>query len=617
MKIVSVNVVAFGKLSNVNINFDDGINLLQQSNGFGKSTLCAFVRAMLYGLNYSYKTTEGVRANDVTRYMPWDSTQKFGGSMQICHEGKNYRIERFFGNTARAESLQVVDLSTGKQLDIANVGEHFLGLTVESYDRSTYLPQEYVEIASNENFDAKLANLVQDSAQNYDAIQAKLRNYKRTFKLERGNGGTIYTLEKEVFDLQNALRQAQNDAHERVRMTKQLNEVESQLQSLQKEQTSLQTTVDQLQQQLYQSKPTSADVELAQKIDDLDGKISAVPTTVEEDYKTFNQQLSQKSALEKTLKSLASTKKIFVVSSVVALLFAVIMALLQNFTLAATGVGVLVAIVVTAVCVSKINAKNVGGKIEEIDNQLTTTVSKYINPNGKTLQQLKDEFWTYLNDYQTNVNVRKALGTRPIIKDDQTQIEAKLQQAKLRMQNVALQQQNLVKTQHQLTFTLAQPVASTVEIAEELQAKQQLLQQAKHKYDVADKTAEILAQAKESLSSAYLPELCSRTEKLLNDVTNGSYKVVTDRTFAISLQQNGQTKPLSAFSRGIREITLLCFRVALSQLLYSKDIPLLIVDDAFVNFDEQNFARATDLLKQLSQTTQIIYFTCHNRTGKL
>ncbi len=617
MKIVSVNVVAFGKLSNVNINFDDGINLLQQSNGFGKSTLCAFVRAMLYGLNYSYKTTEGVRANDVTRYMPWDSTQKFGGSMQICHEGKNYRIERFFGNTARAESLQVVDLSTGKQLDIANVGEHFLGLTVESYDRSTYLPQEYVEIASNENFDAKLANLVQDSAQNYDAIQAKLRNYKRAFKLERGNGGTIYTLEREVFDLQNALRQAQNDAHERVRMTKQLNEVESQLQSLQKEQASLQTTVDQLQQQLYQSKPTSADVELARKIDDLDGKISAVPTTVEEDYKTFNQQLLQKDALEKTLKSLASTKKIFVVSSVVALLFAVIMALLQNFALAATGVGVLVAIVVTAVCVSKINAKNVGGKIEEIDNQLTTTVSKYINPNGKTLQQLKDEFWAYLNDYQTNVNVRKALGTRPIIKDDQTQIEAKLQQAKLRMQNVALQQQNLVKTQHQLTFTLAQPVASTVEIAEELQAKQQLLQQAKHKYDVADKTAEILAQAKESLSSAYLPELCSRTEKLLNVVTNGSYKVVTDRTFAISLQQNGQTKPLSAFSRGIREITLLCFRVALSQLLYGKDIPLLIVDDAFVNFDEQNFARATDLLKQLSQTTQLIYFTCHNRTGKL
>ena len=617
MKIVSVNVVAFGKLSNVNINFADGINLLQQSNGFGKSTLCAFVRAMLYGLNYSYKTVEGVRANDVTKYMPWNSTQKFGGSMQIYHEGKTYRIERFFGNTARAESLQVVDLSTGKQLDIDSVGEYFLGLTVESYDRSTYLPQEYVEIASNENFDAKLANLVQDSTQNYDDIQAKLRNYKKTFRYERGNGGIIYTLENEVFSLQNALRQAQNDANERVRMTKQLNDVELQLQSLQKEQTYLQTTVDQLQQQLYQSKPSSADVELAQKIDDLDRKISAVPTTVENDYQNFNQQLAQKCLLEKTVKSFPSTKKIFAVSSVIALLFAVIMAVLQNYTLAFVGVGVLVAIVVTAVCVSKINAKNVGAKIEDINNKLTTIVSKYINPNGKTLPQLKDEFWKYLNDYQTNVNVRKALGNKPVINTNQSQIEAQLKQTKMQVQNVALQQQNLVKTQHQLTFTLAQPMASAVEIAEELQAKQQLLQQAKHKYDVADKTAEILAQAKESLSSAYLPELCLRTEQLLNGITNGNYKVVTDRTFAISLQQNGQTKPLSAFSRGIREITLLCFLVALSQLLYGKDIPLLIVDDAFVNFDEQNFARATELLKQLSQTTQIIYCTCHNRTGNL
>ncbi len=617
MKIVNVNVVAFGKLNNVSINFVDGINLLQQSNGFGKSTLCAFIRAMLYGLNYSYKTVEGVRANDVTRYMPWDSTQKFGGSMQVCHEGKSYRIERFFGNTSRAESLQVIDLSTGKQLDIANVGEYFLGLTAESYDRSTYLPQEYVEIASNENFDSKLANLVQDSAQNYDAIQTKLRNYKRTFKLERGKGGTIYTLETEVFGLQNALRQAQNNAHERVRMTKQLQDVEEQLQSLQKEQTSLQKTLDELQQQLYQSKPSPADVELAQKIDELDAKISAVPTTVTDDHDKFNQLLSQKSILEKGSKDLSFTKKIFAVASIIFVLFAVVTVLLKYYTIAVAGVGVFIAIALVTLCISKVSTKNIASKIDEIESSLITIVSKYINPNGKSHEQLKDEFWKYLNDYQTNVNVRKALGNKPVITGNQQQIEAQLQQTKLRLQNVALQQQNLVKTQHQLAFTLAQPTSSAVDIVEELLAKQQFLQQAKHEYDVADKTSQILAQAKESLSSAYLPELCSRTEQLLNGITNGNYKVLTDRNFTISLQQNGQTKPLSVFSRGIREITLLCFRVALSQLLYGKDIPLLIVDDAFVNFDEQNFARATELLKQLSQTTQIIYFTCHNRTGNL
>ena len=147
MKLVSVSITAFGKLKNVAFNFADGVNILQQANGFGKSTLCAFVRAMLYGLNYGYKLVDGIRTNDVIKYMPWDSSSKFGGSMEIAHEGKTYRIERFFGATAKSESCIVTDTSTGQQLNVANPGEHFLGLTVDSFDRCTYLPQEYVAIA--------------------------------------------------------------------------------------------------------------------------------------------------------------------------------------------------------------------------------------------------------------------------------------------------------------------------------------------------------------------------------------------------------------------------------------------------------------------------------------
>ncbi|MBO5866549.1 MAG: AAA family ATPase, partial [Clostridia bacterium] len=151
MKLVRVNITAFGKLKNVAFDFADGVNILQQQNGFGKSTLCAFVRAMLYGLNYNYKLTSGVRMSDVTRYKPWDSTAKFGGSMEICHQCKHYHIERFFGSTAKNESLTVVELATGRQLNIPYPGEYFLGLTVDSYDRCTYLPQEQIDIVSNEN----------------------------------------------------------------------------------------------------------------------------------------------------------------------------------------------------------------------------------------------------------------------------------------------------------------------------------------------------------------------------------------------------------------------------------------------------------------------------------
>ena len=614
MKIVRVDITAFGKLKNITFNFDDGVNILQQQNGFGKSTLCAFVRAMLYGLGYNYKTVDGIKANDVTKYMPWDATGKFGGSIQIAHQGKNYRIERFFGATARSESLTVVDLDTGKQQDIACPGEYFLGLTVESYDRCTYLPQEQVELASNQNFDAKLANLVQDSTLDYDKLQEKLRGYKKTLKYERGFGGEIPTLENEIVQLKHQLQNAQNNASDRKRMAEQLVVVDNQLNQTAQQIDTLTQTIEQLQQELYDATPSQADVELAKRIDDLQLQIASVPQTITEDYAQFGNLLEQQKVVQQKLTPLATRRTLFAIGLGLATILAIVLALLEKYIFA--GIGALLAVVFAILTFTQ-SGKNITQQLAELQKQLDQIVARYINPNGKQFDIVCNEFWQYFSNYQTNVAVLKALGPKPVIQNNQAKITTQLQQTRVRLQGLTEQQQQLIKTQHQLQFALAQPAPSIVDIADQLFAKTQQLQVAKHKYEVATQTGELLAQAKESLSSAYIPELCTRTQKLLNDVTNGNYQVVTDRTFAISLQENGQTKPLVAFSRGIREITLLCFRIALAQLIYGKDIPLLIVDDAFVNFDEQNFVRATTLLKQLSTTTQVIYFTCHDRTGNL
>ncbi len=614
MKLVSVSITAFGKLKNVAFNFADGTNILQQANGFGKSTLCAFVRAMLYGLSYGYKIVDGVRTNDVTKYMPWDATGRFGGSMEIAHNGKNYRIERFFGATAKSESCVVVDLATGKQLNIANPGEHFLGLTVDSFDRCTYLPQEYVAIVPNENFDAKLANLVEDSALDYDKLQEKLRAYKKTLKHERGIGGEIPTLENEIYQLNRKLATAQNDIAERKRMSEQLAQTEQTLEQLAKEEVALQAKVESLQQALYQAQPSPADVELAKKIDDVEVKIASVPQSIVQDYAQVEQLQGQLKLLEKNNTTNTQHKKLFAIGTIVAVVLAVALAVIKQYIPA--GIVGAVAVACGVLLASKCN-KKFNAQIEEISNTIQQIVAKYTSPNGKSLEEMCNELWKCHNDYQTNLAVRKALGDKPVIKNDQRAISAELTQAKMRLQALLERKQNLTRSAHQLQFALGQPMVSLVDIADELSEKQQLLAKANRKFQVATTTSQLLADAKLSLSSAYVPELCAKTQKLLNAVTNGNYKVVTDRTFAISLQENGQTKPLSAFSRGIKEIALLCFRVALAELIYGKDIPLLIVDDAFVNFDEQNFERATALLKQLSQTTQVIYFTCHDRTGNL
>ncbi|MBQ4272868.1 MAG: hypothetical protein IJB95_04380, partial [Clostridia bacterium] len=530
MKLVSVSITAFGKLKNVAFNFADGVNILQQANGFGKSTLGAFVRAMLYGLNYGYKLVDGNRTNDVTKYQPWDATGKFGGSMEIAHEGKTYRIERFFGATAKSESCIVTDTSTGRQLNIPNPGEHFLGLTVDSFDRCTYLPQEYVAIVPNENFDAKLANLVEDSALDYDKLQDKLRAYKKTLRYERGIGGEIPTLENEIFQLKGKLASAQNQVAERKRMGEQLVQIEQSLEQIAKEETALQAKVDQLQQSLYQAQPSPADMELARKIDDVELKIASVPQSITQDYAKVEQLQGQLKSLDKKRNVNNQRKKLFTISFAVALLLAVVLVVLKQYI--PSGIVGAVAIACGVLAFAN-NGKQDVAQIEEIGANIQQIVAKYLSPTGKTLEEMYNQLWNYHNDYQTNLTVRKALGKRPVMQTNQGTISAELNQTKMRLQALVDRKQSLTRSAVELQLRLKQPTASLVDIADEIAEKEQLLAEAKRKYQVATQTSELLAEAKLSLSSAYVPELCAKTQNLLNAVTQGNYKVVTDRNFAI------------------------------------------------------------------------------------
>ena len=52
-------------------------------------------------------------------------------------------------------------------------------------------------------------------------------------------------------------------------------------------------------------------------------------------------------------------------------------------------------------------------------------------------------------------------------------------------------------------------------------------------------------------------------------------------------------------------------RFALVDAMYPGEKPFLILDDPFVNLDDEKLARGRRLLAVLSQDYQVIYFTCH------
>ena len=52
---------SFGKLQNETLRFHEGLNIIYAPNESGKSTWCAFIRAMLYGVDSAERSRAAAR----------------------------------------------------------------------------------------------------------------------------------------------------------------------------------------------------------------------------------------------------------------------------------------------------------------------------------------------------------------------------------------------------------------------------------------------------------------------------------------------------------------------------------------------------------------------------
>ena len=90
MRLLNCQIENFGKLQNLELYFQDGLNVFLRENGFGKSTLAAFIRVMFYGLSGERKAQDS--DNERKKYRPWQGGS-FGGSLCFAlDDGRCYRI---------------------------------------------------------------------------------------------------------------------------------------------------------------------------------------------------------------------------------------------------------------------------------------------------------------------------------------------------------------------------------------------------------------------------------------------------------------------------------------------------------------------------------------------
>ena len=139
MKILAMNAT-FGKLSNSSLTLNPELNIIHAPNEWGKSTWCAFIESMLYGIETSSRSKTGFLA-DKEHYAPW-SGEPMSGRMDIEWNGRKITIERKNkGRTPFAE-VKAYETETGlavPELSVNNCGEILLGVERSVFARAGFL----------------------------------------------------------------------------------------------------------------------------------------------------------------------------------------------------------------------------------------------------------------------------------------------------------------------------------------------------------------------------------------------------------------------------------------------------------------------------------------------
>lgn len=189
MYIKSCYIENFGKFHEFNIEFERGLNVIKEDNGWGKTTFMAFIKAMLYGMTYRPNAKEFY---DRRRYEPWGGG-KFGGYMVFEADGKEYKVTRFFGKKDVQDEFELTDMSTGKASDAYSekLGEELFGIDMDSFERSVFISGNR-RAAITDGINAKLNNLIENADdignfdKAYDNLDKIIKNLHR-----RGGGGDI------------------------------------------------------------------------------------------------------------------------------------------------------------------------------------------------------------------------------------------------------------------------------------------------------------------------------------------------------------------------------------------------------------------------------------------
>ena len=233
MKIVKIDIIQFGKLSNATFEFENGFNVVRGDNESGKSTLLAFIKFALYGVG---RKNPNVTVGERERAISWHTGIAAGALTVSDNEGNLYRIERSGRADARGayvDRARIIDVSSGEEVFGDEIpGEHFLGINAQAYDSMCNIKQLESSSINSDAVKGVIENLLSGGSDTTDVRSAiKLLDGERRKLLHaNGKGGLIYESELAIEKLQNEHKSSISFENDREKNLDELERVELALQ---------------------------------------------------------------------------------------------------------------------------------------------------------------------------------------------------------------------------------------------------------------------------------------------------------------------------------------------------------------------------------------------------
>lgn len=247
MKLVKCYICGFGTLKDVEYSFNDGLTTFIEENGKGKTTLTAFIRAMLYGLSDTRK--QSLEENPRKMYAPW-SGGVFGGSLTVEINCKTYTIERTFGAKASEDVFVLRESESGMlSADFSDkIGEETLGLDEDGFSKTILFGEG---AARSERHSPSIASRLSDAMGSdgddgdYEVAIKKL-DEARKFYHRRGGSGEISELVRKIQELELELDEIERCRRKAKEIESELSNLERMRQDFRKERRTLEEKVKEL-----------------------------------------------------------------------------------------------------------------------------------------------------------------------------------------------------------------------------------------------------------------------------------------------------------------------------------------------------------------------------------